>query len=93
MTANKLESREEVISYLVKKTNSSYQASFNMTEELEKFGLVKFEAGDNYFLKELTDAKPGEPEEYYSMPKELVINPEFKIMSADSKFTYTFLFH
>lgn len=53
MTANKLESREEVISYLVKKTNSSYQASFKMTEELEKFGLVKFEAGDNYFLKEL----------------------------------------
>ena len=93
MESKKLVSREDVVSYLMEKTKSSYKESFDMVEELEKFNLVRFLMNNNYSLKKLTKEKPEEPEKYYSMPKELVLNPEFKTMSADSKFAYTFLFH
>ena len=53
MSPNEKESREAIISFLMKKTGSTRQDTIANIEEMESFGLISFNSKGEFRLKEV----------------------------------------
>lgn len=86
-----LNTRDEVIDYLANKTNSSQRESERIINDLENNGLIKFDITEGVSLKQLVNENPRDIEDNYYMPKILMLDPNYKKISIESKLAYSVL--